>query len=33
MHTALAGVLGGLSIIRTLGRGGIPVACVITAEG
>jgi hypothetical protein len=33
MHTALACVMGGLSIIRALARGGIPVACVITAEG
>ena len=30
MHTALACVMGGLSVIRALGRAGIPVACVIT---
>jgi D-aspartate ligase len=32
MHTTLACVLGGLSIIRPLGRAGIPVACVITPD-
>jgi D-aspartate ligase len=30
MQTPLACVLGGLSIIRPLGRAGIPVACVVT---
>ena len=32
MHTAIACVLGGLSVIRTLGRERIPVACVVTPE-
>jgi predicted ATP-grasp superfamily ATP-dependent carboligase len=32
MHTTLACVMGGLSIIRPLGRAGIPVACVVTPE-
>lgn len=32
MHTAIACVMGGLSVIRTLGREGIPVACVVTPE-
>ena len=32
MHTTLACVMGGLSVIRALGREGIPVACVITPE-
>jgi D-aspartate ligase len=32
MHTALACVLGGLSLIRALGRAQIPVACVVTPE-
>lgn len=32
MHTTLACVMGGLSIIRALGRARIPVACVITPE-
>ena len=32
MNTTFACVLGGLSIIRALGRAGIPVACVVTPE-
>jgi D-aspartate ligase len=30
MHNTLACVMGGLSVIRALGRAGVPVACVIT---
>jgi D-aspartate ligase len=32
MHTTFACVLGGLSVIRPLGRARIPVACVVTPE-
>jgi predicted ATP-grasp superfamily ATP-dependent carboligase len=32
MHTTLACVMGGLSIVRPLGRAGIPVACVVTSD-
>jgi predicted ATP-grasp superfamily ATP-dependent carboligase len=32
MHTTLACVMGGLSIIRALGKADIPVACVLTSD-
>src|SRR5215831_10379960 len=32
MHTTIACVMGGLSVIRALGREGIPVASIVTPE-